>query len=236
MSSRKEKPMTRIHASSFLSALLALFVGAAAAQGTGTGTSGTGTGTGSTGPAAGSGTADKAAAKSPAAPADKADKAGGKLSRADTAFLKQAAQNGHAEVESSKLAVTKAANTQVKGFAQQMVDDHTKANQELAALAASKGVDVPKEPSVAQKAKMKALSAADGANFDKRYADSMGVSAHQDTIKLFQKAATGANDPDVKAFATKTLPTLQHHLQMAQDLKNTTAKEGNVKAPGDKKQ
>jgi putative membrane protein len=230
MSSRKEKPMTRIHARSFLSALLALFVGAAAAQGTGTGTSGTGTGTGSTGPAAGSGTADKAAAKSPT------DKAGGKLSRADEAFLKQAAQNGHAEVESSKLAVTKAANTQVKGFAQQMVDDHTKANQELAALAASKGVDVPKEPSVAQKAKMKALSAADGANFDKRYADSMGVSAHQDTIKLFQKAATGANDPDVKAFATKTLPTLQHHLQMAQDLKSTTAKEGNVKAPGDKKQ
>jgi putative membrane protein len=227
--------MTRSDARPFVSALLALFVGAAAAQGTGTGT--TGAGTGSTGPAAGGGTSDKAAAKSPAAPpADKADKAGGKLSRADAAFLKQAAQNGHAEVESSKLAVTKAANTQVKGFAQQMVDDHTKANQELAALAASKGVEVPNEPSVAQKAKMKVLSSADGANFDKRYADSMGVAAHQDTIKLFQKAASGANDPDVKAFASKTLSTLQHHLQMAQDLKTATAKEGNVKAPGDKKQ
>jgi putative membrane protein len=223
--------MTRApHVRPLLSALVALFVGAAAAQGTGTGTSGTGTG--STGPASGSGTADKAAAKSAAATADK----GGKLSRADIAFLKQAAQNGHAEVESSKLAVTKASHTQVKGFAQQMVDDHTKANQELAALASSKGVDVPKEPSVAQKAKMKVLESADGANFDKRYADSMGVAAHRDTLKLFQKAAAGATDPDVKAFAAKTLPTLQHHLQMAQDLKTATAKQGNTKAPGDKKQ
>lgn len=224
--------MTRIDARLLLPALLALAVGAAGAQGTGTG---------STGPAAGSGTADKAAAKSPAAPADKSadkstTKAGGKLARADVAFLKQAAQNGHAEVESSKLAVTKASNTQVKGFAQQMVDDHTKANEELAALAASKGVDVPKEPSVAQKAKMKMLSSADGANFDKRYADAMGVAAHQDTVKLFQKAAASATDPDVKAFAAKSLPTLQHHLQMAQELKATTAKAGNTKAPGDKKQ
>lgn len=172
------------------------------------------------------------AAAQGSAPADKA----GRLTRADIAFLKQAAQNGHAEVESSKLALTKAANTQVKGFAQQMVDDHTKANQELAALASSKGVEVPKEPSVAQKAKMKVLQSADGANFDRRYADSMGVAAHQDTIKLFRKAAAGATDPDVKAFAAKSLPTLQHHLQMAQDLKAVTAKEGNVKAPGDKKQ
>jgi putative membrane protein len=225
--------MARIDSRTVLAALLALFV-AAAAQGTGTG--GTGTGTGSTGPTSGSGTADKAAAKSPAAPADKsADKAGGKLARADAAFLKQAAQNGHAEVESSKLALTKAVNTQVKGFAQQMVDDHTKTGQELAALAASKGVEVPKEPSVAQKAKLKMLSAADGANFDKRYADSMGVAAHQDTLKLFQKAAAGATDPDVKAFASKSLPTLQHHLQMAQELKTATAKDGDKKASGDTK-
>lgn len=229
--------MTRIDSRMACSTLLALFVGAASAQGAG-GTSGTGTGTGSTGPTSGSGTSDKAAAKSPAASADKAgNKSGGKLARADVAFLKQAAQNGHAEVESSKLALTKASNTQVKGFAQQMVDDHTKANQELAALASSKGVEVPKEPSVAQKAKMKMLSAADGANFDKRYAETVGVAGHQDTLKLFQKASTGAADPDVKAFATKTLPTLNHHLQMAQELKTTTAKDGDkkAKAQADKK-
>jgi putative membrane protein len=221
--------MTRLDSRLACTALLALFVGAASAQGTGAGTSASGTG--STGPTSGSGTADKAAAKSPAA---SAAKGAAKLARADVAFLKQAAQNGHAEVESSKLALTKASNTQVKGFAQQMVDDHTKAGQELAALASSKGVAVPSEPSVAQKAKIKMLSGAEGASFDKRYADSMGVAAHQDTIKLFQKASTGAADPDVKAYAAKTLPTLQHHLQMAKELKTVTAKDG-AKKPADKK-
>ena len=66
-----------------------------------------------------------------------------KLARADAAFLKQAARNGLAEVEGSKLAVGKASNTQVKGFAQQMVDDHGKAHEELKALAATKGVELP---------------------------------------------------------------------------------------------
>lgn len=155
-----------------------------------------------------------------------------KLARADIAFLNQAAQNGHAEVEGSKLALTKATNAQVKSFAQQMVDDHTKANQELASLASSKGVEVPTEPSLAQKAKMKLLSAADGARFDQRYADSIGVTAHQDTIKLFERASTDAKDPDVKAFAVKTLPTLQHHLQMAQDLKKMTDNEGKAQTSG----
>ena len=69
-----------------------------------------------------------------------------------------------------------------------------------------------------QKAKLKRLHTADGADFDRRYADSMGVKAHEDTVKLFQKASMGAADPEVKAFAAKTLPTLRHHLQMARDL------------------
>lgn len=155
-----------------------------------------------------------------------------RLARADIAFLDQAAQNGHAEVESSKLALTRATNAQVKSFAQQMIDDHTKANQELAALASSKGVQVPTEPSLAQRGKMKLLSAAEGASFDQRYADSMGVTAHQDTIKLFEKASTDAKDPDVKAFAVKMLPTLQHHLQMAQDLKKATGNEGKAQTSG----
>lgn len=141
-----------------------------------------------------------------------------KLAHADSAFLKQAAQNGHAEVESSKLALTKASNEKVKAFAQQMVDDHTKNNEELAALAKSKGVDVPTEPSLMQKGKMKLLEHSDGQDFDRRYVESMGVKAHEDTIKLFRKGAADAKDPDVKAFAEKTLPKLEHHLQMAQEL------------------
>lgn len=207
-----------------LSSLLALsLAGPVAAQATGAGPSGT---------ARSTGTADKAAAQAGTTPAASAKAEGGKLARADVAFLKQAAQNGLAEVEGSKLALTKAQNTQVKAFAQQMVDDHGKANEELKTLASAKGVDLPTEPSIAQKAKMKSLHTADGADFDRRYADSLGVAAHEDTVKLFQKASIGAADPQVKAFATKTLPTLQHHLQMAKDMKAATSKEGDVSASG----
>jgi len=140
-----------------------------------------------------------------------------------------------AEVEASKLAVEKGVNTQVKGFAQQMIDDHGKAGQELAALAASKGVTLPTKPSIAQTTRIRLLSARAGSAFDRQYADSIGVKAHQDTVKMFQKAATGANDPDVKAFAAKALPTLENHLKMARDMKAAADKQGNVKAPGDRK-
>lgn len=146
------------------------------------------------------------------------------LPRAETAFLKQAAQNGHAEVESSKLALQKAANPEVKRFAQQMVDDHTKANAELKALAAAKGVELPDGPSLMQTGKMKLLGTADGDNFDRRYAEAMGVEAHRDTIELFEKASADATDADVKAFAQKTLPTLKHHLMMAEQLQMTAGK------------
>lgn len=162
-----------------------------------------------------SGTTAAPGATTPAA----SSAAASRLAREDASFLKQAAQNGHTEVEGSKLAATKATTEPVKTFAQKMIDDHTKTHAELAALASSKGVDVPSEPSVAQKAKLKLLSAADGADFDRRYADMLGVKAHEDTVKLFQKAASGARDPEVKAFAAKTLPALKEHLEMARKLK-----------------
>ncbi|HUG22355.1 DUF4142 domain-containing protein [Piscinibacter sp.] len=195
--------MTRVTSHFALSALLGFLVGVASAQ---TGTA----------PSAAPGAA-------PQTPAE--TRKDGQLARSDAAFLKQAAQNGHAGIESSKLAVEKAVNPKVKSFAQHMVEDHTKANEALAALAASKGVEVPKEPSLMQKAKMKLLSTADGENFDRRYAESMGVNAHQDTVELFEKAAAEAQDPEIKDFAAKTLPKLQEHLQMAEELKDVTAQQ-----------
>lgn len=157
-------------------------------------------------------------------------KAAATLDREDRDFLEKAAHAGHTEVEGSKLALTKATSPEVKQFAQQMVDDHTKAGEALKRLAESKGVKVPTEPAMAQKAKLKVLSARSGDGFDRDYAEEVGVKAHADTVKLFQKAAQGAKDADVKAFAQKTLPTLQHHLQMAQSLHTTmSAKAGNGK-------
>lgn len=140
------------------------------------------------------------------------------VAHVDAAFMKKAAENGLAEVEASRSAASKATNTQVKSFAQQMVDDHTKTNDELKALATSKGVKLPTEPTLAQRAKLKILQGSDGANFDKRYAESFGVKAHEETVSLFQKEAQKAKDADVKTWADKSLPALQHHLEMAKDL------------------
>lgn len=153
-----------------------------------------------------------------AAQGARSERAAAQLSRADTAFMKQAAENNHAEIESSRLALHKASDPAVKAFAQQMVADHGKTGQELAALASAKGVALPDGPSLLQKAKLKLLDAADGADFDRRYSETMGLAAHRDTIALFQKAAREARDPELKAFATKTLPALQGHLDMAQKL------------------
>jgi len=176
-------------------------------------------------------------ASAPSAPAaSAAASSAAKLRPADANFLKQAAEAGLTEVEAGKLAVDKGVNTQVKGFAPQMIDDHTRMHAELRTLAGNKGVRLPIEPSLMQRGRIKLLSAADGGSFDRKFADAIGVKAHESALKLFQKAATGASDPEVKAFAEKAVPALQHHLEMARELKGVVDKEGNAKAPGNKKQ
>lgn len=157
------------------------------------------------------------------------------MARSDTSFLSDAAHAGLMEIEGSKIAVQKAVHPKIKEFAQQVIDDHLKAHQDLQALAANKGVKLPTEPSMMQRAKLKLLEAGDGAAFDRRYADSIGVDAHKDAVELFRKAAQSARDADVKAFAAKALPTLQHHLEMARSLQREARAEGNAHAPTDRK-
>ncbi len=155
------------------------------------------------------------------APATTAASAPRAAAHADSSFLKNAAEAGAAEINASKLALQKGSSAEVKAFAQKMVDDHTKADMELQSLAASKGVKLPTDASMVQKGKAKLLEQRDGTGFDHAYAENQ-VSAHKDTVKLFEKAAKDARDADVKAWAAKTLPTLQHHLQEAQALEKTT--------------
>ncbi|MNV58971.1 hypothetical protein D3C71_1513690 [compost metagenome] len=157
-----------------------------------------------------------AAPTTPAAPMA----AESKLDSNDRDFIENAAQSGHMEVEGSKMALEKSQNAEVKKFAQQMIDDHTKAGQQLAALAKSKGVDVPTDPSLMQQAKLKTLGLRDE-GFDEAYAEGVGVSAHEDAVKLFEEASNEAKDPEVKQFATETLPKLQQHLQMAKTLEQS---------------
>lgn len=149
-----------------------------------------------------------------------------RLDRADRDFIERAAHSGHAEVEASRLAAQKARSPQVKAFAEQMVKDHTATNEELATLARARGVTPPTEPSLVQKGKQKLLlETADGEDFDRRYAESMGIEAHRDTIALFEKASRDAKDPELRSFAANKLPALRHHLEMAQQLPQNAAKK-----------
>lgn len=145
--------------------------------------------------------------------------------RSDAAFMKQAAQNGAAEIEASQMALQKAQRPDVKAFAEKMVADHAKTSDELKQLAASKKVSLPDGPSIKHKTQLKMISAGDDAKFDDRYAKSFGVKAHEDTVKLFEEAAANARDADVKAFAQKTLPALNHHLEMARALDSGAARK-----------
>lgn len=127
------------------------------------------------------------------------------------AFMTEAAQGGMAEVELGKLALKNAENAEVKKFAQMMIDDHGKANTELKVLAAKKNVTLPADMG-SHKSDYDSLSKVKGADFDADYVDGM-VEDHEDDVEAFEKQANSSSDPDVKAFAAKTLPTLKKHLE-----------------------
>lgn len=124
-----------------------------------------------------------------------------------------------AEVELGKLAAAKAQNAEVKAFGQQMVDDHSKAGDELKALAAQKKVMLPPDVLPAHKQLMEKLSKLNGVDFDKEYVKAM-VEDHEKDVAAFGNVSKTAADGDVKAFAAKTLPTLQMHLDMIKDIAN----------------
>jgi putative membrane protein len=138
-----------------------------------------------------------------------------KLSAADRQFVLEAAAGGMAEVELGRLAASKGTDPDVKAFGQRMVDDHSKANDKLKAIATEEGVTLPTALKGEMKAMHAKLSKASGAAFDKMYMSHM-VKDHQKDVKEFEKESSSGKDMDVKQFATDTLPTLREHLQMAQ--------------------
>jgi putative membrane protein len=143
---------------------------------------------------------------------------GGTLAPADRHFVTEAAVGGLAEVELGKMAVDKASNADVKQFGQRMVDDHSKANDELRSWASSNGVTLPPETGATEKAVENRLSKLSGDAFDRAYMSAM-VQDHTKDVAAFQQASKTAKNADLKAWAGKTLPTLQDHKKMAQDVK-----------------
>jgi len=135
----------------------------------------------------------------------------------DQDFVTKAGQGGLAEVQIGQLAATKGVAVDVKTFGQRMVSDHSKANDELKSVAATAGATVPSEPSSEQRDTMAKLDKESGADFDKAYAKAM-VKDHKEDIDLFKKEASSGANADLKAFAQRTLPTLEEHLRMAEAL------------------
>jgi putative membrane protein len=131
--------------------------------------------------------------------------------RPDTAtvnFVQKAAKGGLMEVASGKLAASKAGNGRVRDFGLRMVQDHSKANEQLKTVATAKSIALPAAPPEDQM-----LNQAKGADFDRNYVQMM-VKDHEEDVAMFQQAANSLPDPEVKAFAARTLPILKEHLAM----------------------
>ena len=139
----------------------------------------------------------------------------GSLDAADLKFVEAAAQGGMAEVTLGQLGQAKAANPHVKAFAARMVADHSRANTELKTLAANKGVTLPAGPDAKDQKEADKLGKLAADKFDHEYMEYM-VGDHKKDVKEFEKQAKTGKDADVRAFAAKTLPTLQEHLKMAE--------------------
>ncbi|SFE65851.1 DUF4142 domain-containing protein [Nitrosomonas sp. Nm166] len=133
-------------------------------------------------------------------------------------FVDEASAKGVAEIETAKLALEKG-SAKTREFAQQMIEDHGEANNRLAELARASNLKVSDEAGIMDKAKTMMLNVREG-TFDKAYATNR-VEAHRDTIELFQRAAN-SNLGELSAFAKETLPKLEKHLEMAQELERST--------------
>ena len=124
------------------------------------------------------------------------------------------------EVELGRVAAQKGTNDAVKQFGQRMVDDHSKANTELMSVASSKGVTLPTELDAKHKAELTKFSNMSATVFDRAYSKEM-LDDHVKDVAAFDKESTKGTDADLKAFATRTLPTLQDHLKLAKALPET---------------
>ena len=144
------------------------------------------------------------------------------ITGADRTFARQAAMDSMAEVAHGQLAADKGANDDVKQFGKRMVDDHTKANEELKSWASANKVDLPTDMGAQHKAMQDKLSKLSGDAFDRAYMAHM-VSAHSKAVASFQRQAKSGRNADLKAWAEKTLPTLQEHHKMARTINTKVA-------------
>lgn len=131
----------------------------------------------------------------------------------DEDFAMKAGMGGMTEVALGKLALAKTSNNDIKKFAQMMVDDHGKANDELKQIALKKNINLPASVDAKHQAKIESLGNLSGTGFDAAYVNLM-VDGHEKTLTLMQDEAANGKDADLKAFASKTAPVVKMHLNV----------------------
>jgi putative membrane protein len=146
-----------------------------------------------------------------------------KLSWSDRRFITKVAEGNQDEIQVAQLAIQRASSPDVKNFAQQLVNDHTQLGQELQTLASSKDVQLKADTKTPHEENK--LSKASGTDFDREFVKEM-ISEHKKDVKQFQDRVEDSKDSELKAFAQSTLPKLQHHLQMAQQLEQSIIPTG----------
>jgi putative membrane protein len=161
-----------------------------------------------------------------------------KLSQQDRKFMMDAAQGGMLEVEASRLALERASSEQVREFAQQLLKDHTDANEKLMQIAQDKGVKLPKELDAKHKQQLSKLGKLKGEEFDRTYMQELGHKDHKKDIQAFEKQARQGKDAELRTFAEETLPVLQKHLSMAHKVSGADSAEagGGASSGQDQKQ
>ncbi len=152
------------------------------------------------------------------------------VSGSDRQFMREAAQGGMAEVAHGRLAARKGSNNGVRRFGQHMVDDHSKANTELQALAARKRVTLPSTMGPKHQVFQNRFMRLSGAAFDRAYIKHM-VDDHVEDVAAFRHASRTAHDADLRRWAAKTLPTLEGHLEMAKDVRRGLNTHGGMMRP-----
>lgn len=145
----------------------------------------------------------------------------------DVAFAMKAAQGGLAEVQLGKLAAEKGGSPDVKSFGQMMVDDHSKANDQLKSVAEKQNITLPTTLAPKDQSLYDKLQGMSGADFDKTYVKAM-VKDHQEDVKEFQKESQKGKNEEIKQFAATTLPVLQTHLDKIKQIQSSMKGKGSA--------
>lgn len=148
------------------------------------------------------------------------------INAVDRQFIIDAAQGGMAEVRLGQLALERSQTPEVREFAQRMVEEHTRANEELMRLATQKGVTPPTSPGPKYEAAMQQLMQLSGEQFDQAYMNEAGINGHLESVAIYQRQVALGQDPELRAFAARLLPRIQGHFEMASAMTGYSVAQG----------